>query len=124
MTCLSWRSVGGCSPMRHSVFMIADRSQCPFCGYVLDEPGAICPVCYPFSEVPEHVKHEWAMAHLRGIILHLGNDDAVVREACLWEEHAFLEEDARPLLLRMEEDREIERFGGYYRVRGQLERLA
>jgi len=101
--------------------MTAERSQCSFCGYVLDQPPAVCPVCHPYSDVPEHVKREWAIAHLRGVILCLGNDDTAVREASLWEEHAFLEEDARPLLLQMEEDREIERFGGYYRVRSQHE---
>jgi hypothetical protein len=99
--------------------MIARRAQCLFCGCVLDEVSGGCPICHPDTEVPEHVKEEWAIAHLRGIILHLGKDDAVVREASLWEENPFLEEDARPLLLRMEADGEIERFGGYYRVRAR-----
>ena len=35
--------------------------------------------------------------------------------ACLWEEHAFLEDDVRHLLLAMEEDGEIDRFAGHYR---------
>jgi hypothetical protein len=56
---------------------------------------------------------------LRGHILYAGRRDAVVREASLWEDEPYLEEDVRPLLLRMEEDREIERFAGYYRVRRQ-----
>jgi hypothetical protein len=56
---------------------------------------------------------------MRGVILHLGTDDTVVREASLWEENAFLEDDIRPLLLRMDETGEIERFAGYYRVRKQ-----
>lgn len=45
-----------------------------------------------------------------GFILHLGKDDAVVRKLPCGEENPFLEEDARPLLLRMEQDGEIERF--------------
>jgi hypothetical protein len=79
---------------------------------LLDEATASCPVCHPHSEVPEHIKEGWAIAHLSGVILHLGQGDAVVREASLLEEHAFLEDDARPLLLRMEDDGEIERFAG------------
>jgi hypothetical protein len=67
--------------------------------------------------VPEHIKREWAVAHLRGLILCFAKDHAVVREASLWQEHPFLEGDVRPLLLRMEEDGEIERFAGHYRTR-------
>jgi hypothetical protein len=104
--------------------MTGQRAQCPFCGYVLDEPAATCPVCHPHNEVPEHVKREWVTAHLRGVILYLARGDVVVREASLWEEHAFPEADARPLLLRMEEDGEIERFGGCYRLRSQHSALA
>jgi hypothetical protein len=97
----------------------AQRFQCPFCGYVLDSLGAVCPVCQPGGEMPEHVKHEWAVAHWRGLILHLGRDDAIVREGSLWEEHGLVEGDVRPLLMRMEDDGEIIRFSGYYRVRGE-----
>ena len=68
--------------------------------------------------MPGRVKHEWAVAHWRELILHLAQDDAVVREASLWEEHALLEEDVRPLLARMEEDGEVIRIAGYYRARG------
>jgi RNA polymerase subunit RPABC4/transcription elongation factor Spt4 len=97
--------------------MTPERFQCPRCGYLLDRPTALCPVCHPYDELPEHVKHEWAVAHWRGLVLHLAKRDVVVREASLWEEHPLLEDDVRPLLLRMEEDGEIERFAGCYRVR-------
>jgi RNA polymerase subunit RPABC4/transcription elongation factor Spt4 len=104
--------------------MTAARSQCPVCGYLLDEPAAACPVCHPHTEMPEHVKDQWAVARWRGIILHLAQDDAIVRESATWEETGLLEQDMRPLLARMAEDGEIERFAGYYRVRGQLEASA
>jgi hypothetical protein len=97
--------------------MTTDRFQCPFCGYLLASDTEVCPVCHPYREVPEHVKKEWAVAHLRALILYFAKDDAVVREASLWKEHPFLEEEVRPLLLRMEEDGEIERFAGHYRTR-------
>ena len=106
-----------CSSMAHSAPMTQQDFQCPHCGYLLDGPAALCPVCHPYEEVPERVKREWAVAHWRGLVLHLGEKDGVVREASLWEEHALLREDVRPLLARMEKDGEIERFGGYYRVR-------
>jgi hypothetical protein len=67
--------------------------------------------------VRDHVKHEWAVAHWRGVILYLAQGGAVVREASLWEEHALPEADVRPLLTRMEYDGEIERFAGSYRMR-------
>ena len=96
--------------------MDVERLQCPVCGYLLDWGATRCPVCHPFSEMPDHIKAEWANAHLRGLILDFGRGDAVVREASLWEEHVFPEQDVRLLLGRMEDDQEIERFAGYYRV--------
>jgi RNA polymerase subunit RPABC4/transcription elongation factor Spt4 len=99
--------------------MAAQQFQCPLCGYLLDRPWAVCPICHPEDETAEHVKREWAVAHWRGLILALGQDDAVVREGSLWEEHGLVEADVRPLLARMEHDREIMRFSGYYRVRGE-----
>jgi hypothetical protein len=65
------------------------------------------------------------MATIREWVFRLAKDKPVIREASLWDikhffeqdvESLFLEEDVRPVLLRMEEDREIERFHGYYRV--------
>jgi hypothetical protein len=77
-----------------------------------------CPVCNPDAGgMPQYAKHQWAVAHWRGLILDLAKGGAVIREASLWEENPLLEEDARPLLARMEEDGEIERFAGYYRAR-------
>jgi hypothetical protein len=55
----------------------------------------------------------------RGLILHIGQDDAVMREDALWQEHALVDEDVRPLLARMEGDGETVRFSGFYRVRRQ-----
>jgi hypothetical protein len=98
--------------------MAADRLQCPFCGFLLAPGADVCPVCHPDSEVPDHVKAQWATAHLRGVILYLGADGGAIREACLWEEHAFPQDDVRHLLLAMEEDGEIVRFAGHYRTRG------
>jgi RNA polymerase subunit RPABC4/transcription elongation factor Spt4 len=99
--------------------MAAQGFQCPGCGYLLDRPAAVCPVCHPEGGVPEHVGREWAIAHWRGLILNLGRGDAVVREGALWEEHGLIEEDVRALLVRMEGDGEIVRFSGYYRVRSE-----
>jgi hypothetical protein len=94
----------------------SERLQCTFCGYLLDWGVDVCRVCHPHSELPEHVQDEIANAHLRGILFFNGKDDAVVREASLWEEGPFLEEEVRLALGRMEDVREIERFAGYYRV--------
>lgn len=97
--------------------MNAHAHQCPQCGYLIGEQGGICPVCEPGSRMREHVKRGWAMAHWRGVILALGDGGAVVREARAWEETGLIEADVRPLLAQMEEDGDIERFNGYYRVR-------
>ena len=67
--------------------------------------------------VPEHVKEQWAASHARGLILDMAGDGAVVPESATWEETGLLEEDVRPLLSRMEEDGEIDRFAGFYRLR-------
>jgi len=89
------------------------RFQCLWCGSLLDWPEALCPVCHPGDGMPEHVKEQWVLATWRGLILDLAKDGAVVRESATWEETGLLEEDVRPLLARMEEDGEIERFAGY-----------
>ena len=107
----------GCRPMRHCKPMTAERSQCPRCGCLLDRPAALCPIWDPREEIPEHIKREWAVAHWRGLILHLAKGGAVVQESATWEETGLLEADVRPLHARIEDEGEIERFAGYYRVR-------
>lgn len=116
--------------------MTGEPLQCPYCGYLISAgpgsstgdygylvpadpahmPVGICQICCP-DPVPDHVKREYEIGRWRRLVLEAGKDGAVVREARLWENTARIrEKDIRPVLSRMEEDEEIERFGGYYRV--------
>jgi hypothetical protein len=70
----------------------------------------------PSGKCQNTSKEELAIAHLRKLIPFLSKDDVVVRETDLWEEHPNVGSDVRPLLRQMEEDGEITRFAGYYRV--------
>jgi hypothetical protein len=102
-------------------WMDTERCQCVKCGYPLQAPTSACPVCQPGGGVPEHVKEQWAISHARDNVLFLAGDGAVVPESALWEQAGLLEEDVRPLLSRMEEDGEIDRFAGFYRLRSAAE---
>ncbi|MGZ6639352.1 MAG: hypothetical protein ACXVII_41775, partial [Solirubrobacteraceae bacterium] len=102
-------------------WMDTERCQCVKCGYPLQAPTSACPVCQPGGGVPEHVKEQWAISHARDNVLFLAGDGAVVPESALWEQAGLLEEDVRPLLSRMEEDGEIDRFAGFYRLHSAAE---
>jgi hypothetical protein len=90
--------------------------QCLYCGYLLDCFEDVCPVFRPHSEVADHAKRDVAMAHERGRLLRAGAGGVIVREADLYDGLLFFESDVRSVLLRIEEDGEIERFNGHYRV--------